>query len=143
MKIKILLSMVIGAALIKTANAQSADHPASVQHRPIADPLAVVNQLLPVAFEPATPNAPCKAFGFDLAGAAHLPPGLTRTETLWIPKGKNYQSTAKRTTIDYEQLVPLLVAALQKQQSELTALKSKLEHVQKTNSPVTEQLQKQ
>jgi hypothetical protein len=129
MKIKILLSVVLCTALIKTVNAQSAnDHP-PVQNHQITEPLSIINQLQPVALDPAIQNGAKKMYGFDVSGMEQILPGVMRRETIWIPKGKNYQTTAKRMTIDYEQLVPLLVAALKEQQSQLTALEFELEHI--------------
>jgi hypothetical protein len=129
MKIKILLSVVLCAALIKTVNAQSANDLLTVQNHQITEPLSIINQLQPVALDPALQNGSKKMFAFDVSGLEQILPGVMRTETIWIPKGKNYQTTAKRNTVDYEQLVPLLVAAIKEQQSQLSALEFELEHI--------------
>lgn len=131
MKIKLLLSAIALLAINKSVRAQSssANSADSVRHF-ITQPFYIINQLEPIALGPAGQKSSKEAFGFNISKVKQLLPALIRDETTWIQKGKNYYTTVNRETIDFVQLVPLLVAALQQQQAELAELKLKMEKLQ-------------
>jgi len=55
---------------------------------------------------------------------------LIRRQTTWTQKGKNNPVATIKEAINAEQLVPLLVAALQQQRQELVEIQKKLDTLQ-------------
>ncbi|WP_114941241.1 hypothetical protein [Mucilaginibacter endophyticus] len=70
-------------------------------------------------------------YGLDVSSTQKMLPATVHPTTKWITHGKNNMSAANSLSIDYAQLVPVLVAALQKEQSELADLRKELIELKK------------
>jgi hypothetical protein len=70
-------------------------------------------------------------FTLDLSCTKAVIPDAIRTGTNWTQHGKNTPKAVNFETIDYSQLVPVLVAALQDQQAQIAELKNEIANLKK------------
>jgi len=136
-KITIILPAIALCTFTQSASAQSANEKVpAIQPNAIIHAFSIIEQLEPVKL-PSNDGSVQKPelFSFDMPKIKQLLPELIRTETVWVQKGKNNQAATNKETVDFAQLVPVLVAALQEQNVEINELKLKLNQVQNQLSP--------
>ena len=111
------------------ANAQTVEQKQIV---PITDALTIVTQLSPISFnydktwaDKLRLNTAQK--GFNIAETIKHSPDLVINQQLNYTASKNNVKTAIVQKIDYEALLPLLVASIKEQQQEIEALKKSIE----------------
>lgn len=130
------MSAVALFTLIQSASAQSANERSALQCNTITQPFLIIQQLAPVNLSNTfSSTQKSELFSFDIPKIKLLLPELIRTETVWGQKGKNNQTATSKETVDFAQLVPVLVAALQQQNAEINELKLKLDRLQKQSNP--------
>ncbi|WP_293304831.1 tail fiber domain-containing protein [Pedobacter sp. UBA5917] len=100
--------------------------------KPVENALGQVTKLQPVSFNydktwaeklklPARPQ-----YGFVGADAKTAVPEIVSVQAKDYPAGKNTFKSATITKVDYENLVPLLVASIKEQQQQIEELKREL-----------------
>lgn len=100
--------------------------------KPVENALSQVTKLQPVSFNydktwaeklklSARPQ-----YGFVGADAKSALPEIVSVQAKDYPAGKNAFKSATITKVDYENLVPLLVASIKEQQLQIEALKNEL-----------------
>jgi len=134
MKFQILLPAIAMQALTLSGYAQNGSQKiAEGPGNAIMQPFSILMQLEPVVLNTAPElSLPSKKefFNFDLSKTRQQFPGLIRRQTIWTQKGKNNPVATGKEAINLEQLVPLLVAALQQQRKELMEIHKKLDKLQ-------------
>lgn len=132
MRIGSVYCMILLLALVKTASAQvMRKNSFSASQTVVIDPLASIEKLRPVIRNAGETqngsNETSHQFGLDINKIKTTVPGLMRTETIWHEKGKNNLTGSNREVVDFGQLVPLLIGALQEQVGQYEALKKEVE----------------
>jgi hypothetical protein len=133
MKLKILLSAVALLGFTLSVKAQNgSQQPPEQPGKAIMQPFSILMQLEPVMLNAGPEfNLSQKVFfSFDVSKTKEQFPGLIRTQTIWTQKGKNNPVATNKEIINAEQIIPLLVAALQQQRAELIELKQRLDNLQ-------------
>jgi hypothetical protein len=132
MRISSVFGVMLLSTLVRTAGAQviKQNSPSAPQMM-VIDPSASIEKLRSVVGNvgdmKSGPNETGHQFGLDINKIKTAMPGLIRTETIWYSKGKNNQTGSNKEIIDYGQLVPLLIGALQEQIGQYEALKKEVE----------------
>jgi hypothetical protein len=67
-----------------------------------------------------------RLFSLDVAKTREILPELVRTATVWKLRGKNDHYAIHELTIDLQQLVPILIGAMQQQMTRITELEKKI-----------------
>ncbi|MBL7751074.1 MAG: tail fiber domain-containing protein [Chitinophagaceae bacterium] len=130
------LFILLGTA--STINAQSiSDQEIKTNIQSIAQPLQKLNALEPQVFEYNTKRYAHLSlpkglqYGFMTENVEKVLPGAINTTRYSFMKGKNsYQQTLVRST-DLQSLIPLLVASIKEQQSQIDVLKAEVEMLKK------------
>ena len=93
----------------------------------INQPSAIISKLRPVVVNGTAQNnnatGATRQFALDIPNAVQVLPDVIRTETTWQARGKNEQRAVDHSTVDMQQLVPILIAALQEQMLRIDELK--------------------
>lgn len=108
--------------------------------QPINNALAMVTKLEPVSFNydktwveklklPSTSQ-----YGFVGADAKTAVPSVVAVEAKQYLAGKNAFNAATLTKVDYERLLPLLVASIKEQQAQIEELKRELSSLKSQNA---------
>ena len=108
--------------------------------KPVENALIQVRKLQPVSFNydktwaeklklPARPQ-----YGFVGADAKAVVPEIVSVQSKAYPAGKNAFKNATITKVDYESLVPLLVASIKEQQQQIEALQRELNTLKSQNA---------
>jgi len=133
--VKSLLPAVALLSLSQQVNAQAGKQTSTEkQQAPVMRPFSIIEKLEPIMLTNTGTHLSTqtpKMFGFDILKLKQLFPQLIRTEAVWIQKGKNNPIAISKERVDLGQLVPILVAALQQQRTEIADLQLKLEKLQK------------
>jgi|GEM_PF-4677363 len=133
--VKLLLPAVALLALSQQVNAQAGKQTSTEkQQAPVMRPFSIIEKLEPITLTNTGAHLSTQTpemFGFDILKLKQLFPQLIRTEAVWIQKGKNNPIAISKERVDLGQLVPILVAALQQQRTEIADLQLKLEKLQK------------
>lgn len=119
-------------------NAQSiSDQEIKTNIQSISQPLQKLNSLEPQVFEYNTKRyahlslPKGQHYGFMTENVEKVLPGAINTTRYSFMKGKNsYQQTLVRST-DLQSLIPLLVASIKEQQSQIDVLKAEVEMLKK------------
>jgi hypothetical protein len=99
---------------------------------PIKTASFIIEKLNPQLSEIKLPGSGLSyKYSLDLPNTKAVVPEAIQTETRWINDGKNNSKLISFETINYVQLVPLLVATLQDQQAQINDLKKQLESLRK------------
>jgi hypothetical protein len=133
MKLKNMFPAIALMAITLSVNAQDGQKLPEGPGNAIKQPISILMQLEPVVLNKAPEHSlsPKKEFfGFDISKTKQQFPGLIRRQTTWMQKGKNNLVATSKEAINAEQLVPLLVAALQQQREELIEIQKKLDKLQ-------------
>ncbi|WP_454804282.1 hypothetical protein [Mucilaginibacter phyllosphaerae] len=138
MKFRILFPAIGMLALTLSGYAQTGSQKiAEGRVNAIMQPFSILMQLEPVVLNAAPElNLPSKKefYSFDLSTTRQQFPGLIRWQTTWTQKGKNNPVAKGKEAVNLEQLVPLLVAALQQQRKELMEIHKKLDKMQEQSN---------
>lgn len=130
---RILFSTLILVGIFKSVNAQSinADNN-SGSSSSLKSASFIINKLNPLSVETTFQgSAPYYKFGLDLSSTRAVMPDVIRTGSSWSAQGKSTQKAINFETIDYAQLVPVLVAAMQEQQAQIAELKKQIADLKK------------
>ena len=133
MKLINMLPAIASLAITWSVNAQVGQKLAEGSGSAIKQPISILMQLEPVLLNKAPEHSlsPKKeVFGFDISKTKQQFPGLISRQTTWTQKGKNNPVATSKEAINAEQLIPLLVAALQQQHEELIEIQKKLDKLQ-------------
>jgi len=134
MKFRILLPAITLLALTSSVRAQTGSQKiAEGSGNAIMQPFSILMQLKPVVLNtlPGLSAPSTKEFySFDLSTTSQQFPGLIRKQTIWTQKSKNKLVATNKEALNFEQLVPLLVAALQQQKTELIQLQQTVDKLQ-------------
>ncbi|SEO33289.1 hypothetical protein SAMN05192574_107102 [Mucilaginibacter gossypiicola] len=130
---RILFSTLILVGIFKSVNAQSInDDNNSGSSSSLKNASFIINKLNPLSVETTFQgSAPYYKFGLDLSSTRAVMPDVIRTGSNWSAQGKSTQKAVNFETIDYTQLVPVLVAAMQEQQAQITELKKQIADLKK------------
>jgi len=136
MKRAISFAVLLAAASLKL-NAQEV-----VQQnvKPIENAIGQVTKLEPVSFNYDTAWAEKLKlsarlqYGFVGADAKAAVPGIVSVQAKAYSSGKNAFKNATITKVDYESLVPLLVASIKEQQEQIEQLKAELNSLKSRNT---------
>ena len=138
MKFRILHPAVAMLALTLSGYAQTGSQKiAEGRVNEIMQPFSILMQLEPVVMNAAPElKLPSKKefYSFDLSTTRQQFPGLIRRQTAWTQKGKNNPVATGKEAVNLDQLVPLLVAALQQQRKELIEIQQKLDKMQEQSN---------
>jgi hypothetical protein len=102
---------------------------------PLSDPLPALNLLEPLQYEYnrdaykhlSLPEG--RYYGFDAQEVQKVLPAAVKTSRRSYMAGKNLYKTATVKTIDYESLIPLLIASAKQQQVEIELLKKEIQQL--------------
>lgn len=128
------VALVAVSAFVNQAKAQQlTDKNLKQNVAPVANSLAVVNQLEPVSYqynrdEFKKLNLPeGQQYGFATENIKQVLPAAIKNESYWYTAGKNDQRAITTSKADLEVIVPLLVGAIKDQQAQIEALKKELQ----------------
>ena len=108
--------------------------------QPVNNALAMVTKLEPVTFNYDKPwveklKLPSTSqYGFVGTDAKTAVPSVIAVEAKQYPAGKNAFNAATLTKVDYERLLPLLVASIKEQQAQIEELKRELRALKPQNA---------
>ncbi|QEM11687.1 hypothetical protein [Mucilaginibacter rubeus] len=133
---RILFSTLILIGIFKSVNAQSNNAlNNSGASSPLKNASAIIDKLNPLFIETTSQgSAPYYKFGLDLSSTKSLMPDVIRTGSNWYAQGKSTQKALNFETIDYAQLVPVLIAAMQEQQAQIAELKQQVADLKKESA---------
>lgn len=104
---------------------------------PIENPLKSITALEPKVFEynTATYNylklPPGSHYGFISEDVKLVFPAMVKQQQYQYMQGKNFFKKASASSVQMQQLIPVLVAAIKEQQVQIDALKNELEELKK------------
>jgi len=75
-------------------------------------------------------------YGFDAEEVHRIIPIVVKNRYISVPAGKNQYRTRKTKSIDMESLIPLLIASVKEQQTEIEALRKELNQIKQANNGV-------
>ena len=132
--IKVAMAIVAGAFTINVAKAQSvSDKDLKKNIEPVTNSVSTIAKLEPLSYEfdnskDTRLNLPAgRNYGFIAEDVKQVVPEVVRTSNKWITVGKNNQRAITTTTVDLQELVPLLVGAVKEQQAQIEKLKQEVE----------------
>lgn len=105
---------------------------------PVSNALGILSKLHPVTYEYNKSdfkqlNLPAgKQVGFIADDVKDVTPWAITTRNNWYNAGKNNPRAVATTEVDLQKLVPLLVGAIQEQQTEIEKLKQEVQSLKKS-----------
>lgn len=132
--LKTLVLAAIGITAFQQVQAQDLnDNAIKTNVSPIAEPLKVITALQPMSYEYNTrqyshlklPSG--RHYGFMAEDFQQVLPGLVYKKPYSFMYGKNSYRQATVKTIDMESLVPVLIASIKEQQTQIEQLRAEIE----------------
>ena len=102
-------------------------------HKQITDAAKTLSYLRPVYFEALSGDQQLNEVSYDLekASVKETIPSAIKTKTTWISSGKNATQALNIEYVDFAQLVPILVSAVQEQTITINKLSEEIERLKK------------
>lgn len=134
-KLSVAFSVLCCLFLVNSAMAQTVtDKELKKNTTPLNNTLSAISQLEPVTYEYNNGQEYKKLslpagrqYGLIAEDVQKVFPNLVKTTYKMVPAGKNNYKTITIKTIDYNSLIPLLIASVKEQQEEIETLKGELQ----------------
>ncbi|MBC8035361.1 MAG: tail fiber domain-containing protein [Chitinophagaceae bacterium] len=135
-QIKTLLTVFVSFFLLTELNAQYVSDRETMKNISyVNEPLDAITQLQALQYEYKSEdykhlNLPeGQRYGFDADSVQRVFPSAVRVTPVRYMAGKNLYKTAMVKTVDYNSLIPLLIASINQQQKEIRALRDEVERL--------------